>query len=106
MNVAMPVLGGLTALLTIVVAWISRADRSKLTLLLAALACFIAAGLITRFLNQPINAIVMTWSAQAPPADWTQLRDDWWHWHIVRTVSGIVGLCLLIAATLNRARGG
>lgn len=103
LNVTMPVLGGVTVLLTIIAAVLARSDRTRLTLLVAAAVCFVAAGLITRFLNQPINAIVMTWSVDAPPANWMQLRDDWWRWHVLRMGVGIGGLCLLIAATLRRA---
>ena len=103
LNVTMPVLGGVTVLLTIVASVFARNDLARLTLLVAAVACFAAAGFITRFLNQPINAIVMTWSTDAPPANWMQLRDDWWRWHVLRMVVGIGGLCLLIAATLKRA---
>ena len=101
-NVTLPVLGGMMTLLTIVAAVLARDDYARLALLLTAVACFVAAGLITRFLNQPINAIVMTWSAAAPPAEWTQLRDDWWRWHGFRTVAAIGGLCVLIAASLRR----
>jgi uncharacterized membrane protein len=103
LNVTMPVLGGVMTLLTIAAAGLASGDRTRLILLVAAAACFVAAGLITRFLNQPINAIVMTWSVDAPPANWMQLRDDWWHWHLLRTAFGIGGLCLLIVATLRRA---
>jgi uncharacterized membrane protein len=103
LNVTMPVLGGATVLLTIVAAVLARNDRTRLILLVVTAVCFVAAGLITRFLNQPINAIVMTWPADAPPANWTQLRDDWWRWHVLRTVVGIGGLCLLIAGALKRA---
>jgi uncharacterized membrane protein len=103
LNVTMPVLGGVTVLLTIIAAVLARSDRTRLTLLVAAAVCFLAAGLITRFLNQPINAIVMTWPVDAPPANWMQLRDDWWRWHVLRMAVGIGGLCLLIAATLRRA---
>jgi hypothetical protein len=102
LNVTMPILGGITALLTIAAAVLARADRTRLGVLVAAAACFVVAGLITRFLNQPINAVVMTWSADAPPSNWAELRDLWWRWHVMRTVVGIGGLGLLIAATMNR----
>ena len=102
LNVMMPLLGSVTVLLTISAAVLAREDRTRLALLAAAAACLVAAGLVTRFLSQPINAIVMTWSADAPPASWMQLRDDWWRWHVLRTAFGIGALCLLIAATLKR----
>lgn len=101
LNATMPALGGVAILLTLLAAALSRGDHARLTLLLAAAACFVAAGLITRFLNQPINAVVIGWSAGAPPAEWTNLRDAWWRWHVLRTVIGIGGLCLVIAASLK-----
>lgn len=106
LNVIMPALGGVTVLLTTAGAVLSIGDRARLILLVCTAACFVAAGLITRFANQPINAAVMTWSAEAPPADWARRRDDWWRWHIRRTVFGLGGLCLLIAAALKPALPG
>ena len=102
LNVAMPALGAGTVLVTVLSAVLAREDRTRLLLLLAAAVCFVAAGLITRFLNQPINAIVMTWALDAPPTNWTQLRDAWWRWHLMRLVAGLAGLSVLIAATLRR----
>jgi uncharacterized membrane protein len=103
LNVTMPVLGSIAIVLTIATAVLARTDRTRVVILVAAAASFAAAGLITRLLNQPINAIVMTWPADAPPANWTRLRDNWWRWHILRTSIGIGGLCLLIAAILDRS---
>jgi uncharacterized membrane protein len=70
-------------------------------MLVAAALLLILAALVTRFSNQPINAVVMTWNAQAPAANWAQLRDEWWQWHIVRSVAGIAGLALTVLAVLN-----
>ncbi|HEU5235803.1 MAG TPA: DUF1772 domain-containing protein [Pyrinomonadaceae bacterium] len=103
LNGTMPILGALTILLTIAAAVLARNDGTRFTLLLGATVCFVAVALITRFLNQPINAIMITWSPDSPPANWVQLRDDWWRWHVVRLVVGIGGLCLLIIATLKHA---
>jgi uncharacterized membrane protein len=100
LNVTMPVLGALTELLTLASAILSRGDRRRFALFVAALVCFVAAGVMTRFLNQPINAVVITWSALAPPTNWVELRDEWWRWHILRTAIGVAGLGLLIAASL------
>lgn len=106
LNVTMPVLGALTVLLTLASATLARGNRRQLALLLGAVVCFVAAGLVTRFLNQPINAAVITWSADAPPTNWIELRDEWWRWHMVRTVLGIGGLSLLIAANLMKGARG
>jgi len=102
-NDIMPLLGGLTVVLTLAAAFAAGENRTRAVLLITAVVCLIAAGLITRFLNQPINAVVMTWSAQAPPADWTTLRDEWWRWHLVRLACALTALTLVIAAALRRA---
>ena len=102
LNIVMPILGLASALLTLVAAFLARHDRRRASLLVAAFVALMAAGLVTRFLNQPINAIVMTWSPESPPADWAAFRDKWWQWHLVRTGLGVSGLSLLIFANLVR----
>lgn len=63
LNTAMPALGAATILLTLAAAVLGRDDSTRFIFLIGAVVCFAAAALTTRFLNQPINAIVMTWSA-------------------------------------------
>lgn len=103
LNTVLPALGAATILVTIAAATLGREDGARLWLLVAVVLCFVTSGLITRFLNQPINAIVMNWRGDAPPSNWTELRDDWWRWHLARLATGLAGLTLLIAATLERA---
>jgi hypothetical protein len=99
---AMPALGAVTIVVTMIAAVLGRGDRTRLGLLIAAIVCFVVAGLTTRFLNQPINRIVMTWSTDAPPLNWPGLRDEWWRWHLVRLFAGLGGLSLLITAAVKR----
>ena len=101
LNTFMPLLGALCIVLTIALAVLTKKDRRTRYLLIATAVCLLMAGVVTRFENQPINSIVMTWTPQAPPANWMELRDQWWQWHIVRTVAGIAALCLLISAALS-----
>ena len=103
LNRAMPGLGAVTILFTIVAALLGRDDSTRFGLLVGTIVCFVAAGLITRFLNQPINAKVITWQTDAPPANWTGVRDEWWRWHLVRLIAGLGGLSLLIASMLQRS---
>lgn len=98
---ALPILGVTTILVTIAAAVIGRADSMRFWLLIATVACFAASGLITRFLNMPINAIVMTWSSDSLPSNWMGLRNAWWRWHCLRLVTGLAGFSLLLAATLK-----
>jgi Domain of unknown function (DUF1772) len=102
LNSIMPMLGAITIIVTLAAAFAARGEPLRMTLLLAAAAALIAAGLVTRFFNQPINEIVMTWNANSPPAEWTILRDAWWRWHIARLGLAILGLSLIIAAALRR----
>jgi uncharacterized membrane protein len=102
LNVAMPVLGAICIVLTIAHAILVRTRRSAFRLLLIAALSFVIAGVVTRFGNQPINATVMTWRPTAPPARWAEARDQWWRWHIVRTIAGVAGFICVIAASGQR----
>lgn len=102
LNEFMPRFGGATILFTIASAVLARADGTRLAMLVVAVLFFVTVGLITRFLNQPINAIVMTWTPGAAPANWTELRDTWWNWHLVRLALALLGLGLLILAMLRQ----
>jgi anthrone oxygenase-like protein len=97
----LPILGGITILLTLISAWLNWSDRTRFVVLLAGALSYAVAGLITRLVNLPINAVVLTWSAEAPPANWGRMRDRWWHWHQVRTAAAVCGLCLLIIAAVE-----
>jgi hypothetical protein len=103
LNGIMPLLGALTIIFTLAAAFAASGDPLRMNLLFAAAAALIVVGLFTRFLNQPINAVVMTWNANSPPADWTALRDAWWRWHLVRLVLGLASFSLIIAAALRRS---
>ena len=93
-----------TAIACLVAALLPRHDMTQTSLLCAATGLVIAAGVITKRLNMPINAVVMTWSAKAPPGEWERLRDAWWHWHLLRLTVGGIGFGLLAVAAL-RQRG-
>ena len=99
LNTLLPATGALCIALTLILAVAARRSPRARYLLIAAAACMVAAGVVTRFGNQPITAQVMTWVANAPPANWTEFRDWWWQWHTVRTVAQVAALALLILAT-------
>ena len=105
LNISLPALGLGCILFTGTLAVLTNNDKRGRYLLVAAAICLAMAGLITRFGNQPINAVVMTWSPAAPAANWTELRDTWWHWHILRTVAGVGALVLALLAALGGQRG-
>ena len=104
LNTLLPVMGAACILLATWLAIQSSNNSRSRYLLIAAVVCLVVAALVTRFGNQPINAQVITWSAQSPPENWTQLRDTWWQWHVVRTLAGILGLSLTLLAVLGSTR--
>ena len=101
LNISLPALGLACVLLTATLAALTKSDKRSGRLLVTAAICLAIAGLVTRFGNQPINAVVMTWSPEAPAANWMELRDTWWHWHILRTVAGVGALVLALLAALG-----
>lgn len=101
LNVSLPILGLICIVLTAALAVLTKDDQRSRYLLVAATTCLIAAGFITRLENQPINAIVITWNPQAPAANWAELRDIWWHWHVLRTVAGLAALVLALLAAVG-----
>lgn len=104
LNISLPVLGLVCILLTATLAVLTKNDKRGRYLLVASVICLVTAGLVTRFGNQPINAVVMTWSPQAPAANWMELRDTWWNWHILRTVAGVGALALALLAAVGSQR--
>ena len=54
-----------------------RDSKTVFISLLIAAMFLIISGLVTRFENQPINSIVMTWNKADIPINWTTLRDKW-----------------------------
>lgn len=105
LNVSLPILGLACIVLTAALAALTKTDKRARWLLVIAVLCLAAAGLITRFANQPINAVVMSWNAQAPASNWAELRDTWWHWHTLRTVVAIAGLAFALLAAVGRHTG-
>ena len=103
LNVLMPVLGAFAIALTLISALLQRKDRKTCVLLIVAAGFLIIAGLVTRFGNQPINAIVMTWDIASPAANWTELRDQWWGFHKLRTISALIALCLITWTSVHPA---
>lgn len=102
LNVLLPLMGAAVIVLTLITIALEHTSATRL-LLIGALAGFVVSALITRFGNQPINAVVIAWKPEAPPANWTAFRDRWWLWHRVRVVTMCGGFLLLLSAALFHA---
>ena len=101
LNVLMPILGLISIILTVTYAIICKREKSERNLLLLAVGLLIVSGLVTRFGNQPINAIVTTWNLDAIPDTWTAFRDKWWTFHVIRTLSTIAGFGIIVWVTIR-----
>src|SRR5512139_2098511 len=101
LNTLLPVMGGVCIITAASLAALSKREPRSRYLYLGAVVLMLVAGLVTRFGNQPINAIVMSWTPQSPAANWEQLRDQWWQWHVVRSVAGIGALVLIALAVVG-----
>lgn len=104
LKVLMPLLGLATIVLTVVSAFLNKQSKITFISLLIAAMFLVVSGLITRFGNQPINDIVMTWSVDSPPANWIELRDKWLSLHIIRTVIVLSALCILILMGIRSSK--
>ena len=102
LNTSLPAFGAANVVLSLAAAVLARGESSRCVLMLATAVCFMAAGLITRFRNQRINATVSTWKSDAPPANWKDVIDKWLRWHVIRLLAGLGGLSLLVGAMLLR----
>jgi hypothetical protein len=100
LNTLLPVMGATAILLTAMLAWKALGRPLSLFFYLLAIVAMIISALVTRFGNQPINAIVMGWTSTTMPTGWEDLRVVWWHWHLIRVGTTIAALALLVAGTL------
>lgn len=101
LNTLLPLMGLATMILTLMLTLRSNPHTALRGLYWATLALLVLAGLITRFGNQPINAVVIAWTADAVPGDWSEIRDSWWFWHTVRTLVSMAALAGLVTASLT-----
>ncbi len=96
LNTLMPILGLITILLTLTSAILDKKEKRIFIIFLVAALFLILSGLTTKFGNQPINSIVMTWDMNTPPDNWMELRDQWWTYHKIRTVTSMIALFLIV----------
>ena len=101
-NTFMPLFGLITIILTLISAMLQKDNHTVLVILLLAVVLLIICGLVTRFGNQPINSIVMTWNKANVPVNWADLRNKWWSFHIMRTITAFLAFCLIVWACMRK----
>jgi len=102
LNLLLSSLAILITLITLVSAFIQKENKPVFISLIVAALFFIACIVISWFGNQPINNIVMTWTADTLPENWVSLRDKWWSFHIMRTITELIALCLITWASIRK----
>ena len=102
LNTLMPVLGLISTILTVIAAILQKQNQFVFVTLIIASLFLIISGLITKFGNQPINSVVMTWSKAPVPINWSELRDKWWLLHKWRTLTTFISFCLIIWSNIRK----
>ena len=67
---------------------------------LAGFSLFFIALLVTVLIEVPIVKQITGWTVETLPKNWTELRDRWGSFHIVRVVAGIGGVVFLVAGAI------
>jgi hypothetical protein len=88
--------------ITIISAFLQKGNKEDLIVLLIASLFFISCILISRFGNQSINKIIMTWTTDSLPANLSELRDKWWSFHIMRTIAELIALFLVTWISIKK----
>ncbi|MGW4283966.1 anthrone oxygenase family protein [Nocardia sp. NPDC004750] len=101
-GVVMQTLMGLTILSAMVLAARST-GRSRLLAGSASLLA-IAAFLITRLGNVPINQKIKIWAISGPPADYAEILTRWETFHVARTACAVLAFLLIALTTLLPAK--
>jgi uncharacterized membrane protein len=99
---AMPILGAsaATGVLGCVVLAALEGGRLRLAAAAGALVSCAVSILVTAIHNDGINTTVATWTASAPPPDWSELRAAWIATNPLRTLTLLGALALILVAVL------
>jgi len=92
----------ITTLITILSAYLQRNNKSVFISLIISAIFLIACILITRFGNKPIDDLIITWTKDSIPNNWTEFRDKWWSFHILRTIAEILALFLITWTSIKK----
>jgi hypothetical protein len=77
LNVLMISLVVFATVITIISAFLQKGNKEDFIVLLIASLFFISCILISRFGNQPINKIILTWTTDSLPANLSEIREKW-----------------------------
>jgi hypothetical protein len=96
----MTVLYPITLLAVVAMAVFSFGRPVAFVLVLAGLAMFVLALVVTSAVEVPIVEQIRGWTEITIPSNWQALRDRWVSFHLLRVIPGILGVALLVAGAL------
>jgi len=102
LNVLMITLVFSATVITILSAFLQKDNKPVFITLLIAAVFFISCIFISRFGNQPINKIILTWTTGSLPGNLSELRNKWWSFHIMRTIAELIALSLVTWASIKK----
>jgi uncharacterized protein YacL len=102
LNVLMVSLVFSATVITTLSAFLQKSNKPVFIALLIAALFFITCIVISRFGNQPINNIIMSWTTDSLPGNLSELRDKWWSFHIIRTIAELIALSLVAWASIKK----
>ena len=102
LNLLMIALVVSATLIAILSAFLQKSNKPVFVTLLFAVVFFVACIFISRFGNQPINKIIMTWTTNSFPENWSILRNKWWSFHIMRTIAELIALFLVTWTSIRK----
>lgn len=102
LNVLMITLVFSATVITILSAFLQKDNKPVFITLLIAAVFFISCIFISRFGNQPINKIILTWTTGSLPGNLSELRNKWWSFHIMRTIAESIALSLVTWASIKK----
>jgi hypothetical protein len=102
LNVLMITLVFSATVITIISAFLQKSNKPVFITLLITSLFFIACIFISRFGNQPINKIIMSWTSGPLPGNLSELRDKWWTFHIMRTIAELAALILVTWTSIKK----
>lgn len=103
LTVPLPGLAIAAILVGLVKLFLSRRKRLVFRFTLAGIILFVIGGMLTARGLFPLNDQIMTWSADAPPAEWAQIQEQWRQTHLFRTIITVLGFaCFLLGEIFQR----
>jgi uncharacterized membrane protein len=96
----MTILYPVTLVAIVVMAVYSFGSPLAFWLIVAALAMFALALVVTTVVEVPIVTQIRDWTESTLPANWQSLRDRWVSFHLLRVIPGILGVGLLAGGAL------